>query len=828
MFLQSDTQPARILARFDLIPARILAFAGLILLISCASQEPLTDETEEHPSPPSAVEGVQPYQDVITDQAITSRGVVDVHQVDESIYYEIPDSLLGRDFLMVSRVAKVPTDFFGFFSSGASTAEQVFIFERVRDQIHIRKKSFTRVAPDTLPIALSVRANNFEPIIASFDLETINPETGAVVIQINDFFENDVPAISGMIGFLRSSYQVRRLDPNRSYIDTVRTYPKNVEVRHVMTYEADNPPSGQHTNTLSVLMNQSMVLLPKEPMRPRLYDHRVGWFTINQVDFGLDEQKAAERQLIRRWRLEPSDPEAYHRGELVEPKDPIVWYIDPATPEEYREFVIKGIEDWNEAFETAGFKNAVIGKLPPSPEEDPDFTPEDIRYNMVRWVANLTRNAMGPSTSDPRTGEIIASDIVWYHNHIRSYRNRLMIETGAANPKARSLRVDEEYLGEAIRQVIAHEIGHALGLPHNMKANSSYPVDSLRSPTFTEEHGVSASVMDYARQNYIAQPEDGVERFIRKIGPYDRYSINWGYRIIPDVETPEDELETLNSWIIEKADDPMYRFGQSTGYDPSAQTEALGDNNARASYYGMKNLQRVVPMLTEWATRPGESYDDLEEIYSELVSMWNRYVHHVITNVGGVYRDRKSSGQEGYVYQVVPVEKQVEAMEFLLKYAFTTPEWILEEPLLRQIEHAGAVDRVRSLQGSHLRTLLSSSRMTRLIEAEVFGSETVYTLPRMLDEVRNGLFREVGEGESIDSYRRNLQRIYLNHIGGMADYDHHNEVGSDVTESDIRPLLRDELRELRSYIESNLAAAPDRMTQIHLEDLLHRIDDIIG
>jgi len=796
--------------------------ASLIFLSSCGIFRPVSDQSSAGTDRLNQKNGIKPYKSVITNEAKTSRGVLDVHYVQADIFYEIPDSLFGRDFLMVSRIAKVPSEFFGFFSSGSKTAEQVIAFEKVNGKINIRRKSYNSVAADSLPISRSVRANNYEPIIASFDVETIGPDTASTVIKVNDFFEDDVHAISGLIGFLRNRYQVRRLDKNRSYIDTVRTFPKNVEARHVMTYEAANPPSAQNTNTLSVLMNQSMVLLPKEPMKPRIADYRVGWFTVEQIDFGLDEQKAATREYIRRWRLEPSDPDAYARGVLTEPVKPIVYYLDPATPDEYREFVKLGVEDWNTAFEEAGFKNAIIAKDAPTPEEDPDFEPEDIRYNMVRWIANTTRNAVGPSTTDPRTGEIIASDIIWFHNHIRSYRNRLMIETGAANPKARSLKLDMDYIGEAIRQVIAHEIGHALGLPHNMKANSSYPVDSLRSPTFTEEFGVSASIMDYARQNYIAQPGDGVERFIRKIGPYDKYAINWGYRIIPEAVKPEDEKNTLDQWIMEKADDPMYRFGSSTGYDPSAQTETLSDDPVQASTYGMMNLQRVVPNLIDWTSRPGEGYEDLDEIYGELVFQWNRYVNHVITNIGGVYRERKSTDQSGNVYQPVSSDYQRKAVRFMNEHAFKTPDWLLDEELLRKIEHAGAVERVQTLQGNHLRNVLAVSRLNRLVEDETFRGSDAYPLSDLLKDVRTGVWSELYEIEAIDTYRRNLQRIYLSHAESIIKSC---EDSADI--SDIKPLLRDELKTLLKDVSDSAGSFDDRLSEVHLRDVIKRIENIL-
>jgi len=748
--------------------------------------------------------------------------VLDVHYVGDDIFYEIPDSLMGRDFLMVSRVAKVPSNFFGYTPSGGKTAEQVFVFEKAKDKINIRQRSYNSVAADTSPIYKSVQANNYEPIIGTFEIAARGPNDDTSVIQINDFFENDVPAISGMVDFLRNIYSVRRLDSNRSYIDTVRTYPKNVEARHVMTYEAMEPPSAAGTNTISVLMNQSMILLPKEPMRPRHADYRVGYFTVNQLDFSSNAQKADTRSLIRRWRLEPSDPEAYARGELVEPVEPIVYFVDPGTPEEYRENVITGVEDWNVAFEEAGFKNAIQAKLPPTEEEDPNFEPEDIRYNMVRWIANTTRNATGPSVTDPRSGEIIASDIIWYHNHIRSYRNRLMLETGAANPDARSLRIEEDYLGEAIRQVIAHEIGHAIGLPHNMKANSSYPVDSLRSPSFTEEYGVSASVMDYARQNYIAQPGDGVERYIRKIGPYDKYSVNWGYRVIPDAETAEAEIPLLNQWILDKSDDPMYRFGTSTGYDPSAQREALSDNPVQASTYGMMNLKAVTPNLVEWTTKSGENYEDLEELYGELIGQWRRYVGHVITNIGGVYLERITSDQDGNVYRPVPKDVQEIAMQFMIDHAFSTPEWLLDEDILRNIEHAGAIERVQSLQGRHLSGVMSPDRMNRIIEDEAFRGDEAYTLAEMLEDVRSGIWSELESGEAIDPYRRNLQRTYVEAIHNLMESD-----DSEINISDIKPMLRDELRVLSSQIDDTVSSAPNRITRVHLQDISERIDDIL-
>ena len=406
-------------------------------------------------------------------------------------------------------------------------SEQVLHWERRGDRILLRKVSFNQVAEDSLPIFDSVVRNNFAPILEAFDIEAIGPDGDTVVIDVTDFYSGDTPALSGLSAEQRKTYEVRSLDADRSFINYARSYPRNVDVRHTLTFAANAPPADVNAATISMEMHQSMVLLPENPMMPRLRDDRVGYSSISQVNFGLDELKAAEQTFIRRWRLEPSDPEAYARGELVDPVKPIVYYIDPATPDRWRRHVRQGIEDWQAAFETAGFSNAIVARDPPSPEEDPDWAAEDTRYSVVRWAASMVRNAMGPSVSDPRTGEIIESDIVWFHNHLRSYRNRLMIETGASNPAARSLDMPDELMGETVRQVIAHEIGHAIGMPHNMIGSSSYPTESLRDPDFARRMGVSPSVMDYARQNYVAQPGDGLKPtdYIRKIGPYDQYAI---------------------------------------------------------------------------------------------------------------------------------------------------------------------------------------------------------------------------------------------------------------------------------------------------------------
>lgn len=814
-------------------------FLFSLFLGGCMASQSATESTSATPTAKaSSTQDVEsaykPYDEVITAAAVSDSGLFNLHQVKNDLFFEVPDALLGREMLLISRIAQTPANLSPFLNGGSKVGEQVVRWERHGDKMLLRRMSYQSVANDSLPVALSVQVNNFEPIVAAFAIEALSRDSAGVVIKVNDLFESDVPALSGLSANQRTQFKVRRLDTDRSFIDEAKSFPRNINVRHTMTYEATEPPSNTDTGTISMQMYQSMILLPDVPMTPRQADPRVGFFTVQQIDFGSEEQKADQVSYIRRWRLVPSDPAAYLRGELVEPVNPIVYYLDPATPEKWRSFFCRGVEDWNAAFEAAGFRNAIACRMPPSEEEDPDFDPEDVRYSTVRYVANTTRNAVGPSVSDPRTGEIIESDIIWYHNHIRSYRNRLMIETGAANPAARSLMLPDSLIGETMRQVIAHEIGHALGLPHNMIASSAFPVDSLRSPTFTSQYGVAPTIMDYTRQNYIAQPGDGVTRFIRMIGPYDHYVIEWGYRWFPDVESPADERDALHALVMEHAGDPMYRFSSGFGgYNPDAQTEDMGDDPVQASTYAVANLQRVVPNLVSWTATDGKDYGDLNEIYGELLGMWNRYMNHVVTVVGGVYQTPKTTDQDGVVYDVVPREKQEAAMQFLTDHVFTTPAWLLDADLLRRIEHAGAVDRIRSRQVAILNNLLTPARLQRLIEADVVDEAGAYSLMAFMDDLKAGVWSELHDARpAIDTYRRNLQRGYLERMEYLMTEEPNPALAFffgavDVSQSDIRPFVRGQLKEVRDDARRAARRTPDAATRYHLDDVADRVDALL-
>ena len=777
-----------------------------VMFLSIGSLQAQETEQEE----PSAGEE-KSYSDVITEDAVTSEGLFDTHMIGDDLFYEIPMELLDREMLLLTRIAKTPD---GAGYGGSKTNTSTVRWEKRDDRILLRLVGYDNFAADSTAIYTAVQNSNFEPIIMAFETEVMSEDSSAVVIDVTELFTSDV-ALIGLQKRRRSTYGVRRVDSDRTFILRATAFPQNVEVRRILTYDATDSPSNEQSNTLSMEMAHSMLLLPDDPMEPRLCDERVGFFSTTQTDYGLDEQRAVSTCYVTRWRLEPSDPEAFARGELVDPVSPIVYYIDPATPEKWVPYLKQGVEDWQVAFEEAGFSNAIVARDAPN---DPEWSPEDARYSVIRYLASDVQNASGPHVHDPRTGEILESDIQWYHNVMNLLRNWFFVQTAAVNDQARSVKFEDEVMGELIRFVSAHEVGHTIGLQHNMQASFSYSVEQLRT-RFVCKMGVASSIMDYARFNYVAQPGDDT-CLMPLVGPYDKFAIEWGYRPYLDNDR-HTEMDLLRKFVADKQEDPIYLFSSPTGSDPSALTEAIGDDAMRASDYGVQNLKRIIGQLVDWTFEDGEDYSQLEELYNNVISQWSRYTGHVVANVGGVIRTRKRQGQDGVPYSAVEYAKQSAAIEYLNRQVFETPQWLLDPDILNRIQGSGATDLLQSRQKSALDQILNVDRMKRLIEQDFFGpSSSTYSLKEMLNDLREGIWSEVYQNRSTDTFRRSIQRAHIDRLEMLMDDE-------DASGSDVASHVLNELEMLMDAISQ----VQDRMahdeTRIHLQESMFRIKRLI-
>ena len=829
--------------KIDLTYLRCAVFAVLLLNLNFndlqaqnrrSAPPAAAPATSATPAPATAAPktGIRPYKEVITDKAKTDNGLFKVHRLDGKYFYEIPDSLFDREMLVVTRYAKTPT-VDGTYG-GEELNEQVWKWQRRDKQVFIRIPSYRNIAAKETEMFEAVKNSNLDAVLSSFEIKAINKDSSSVVIDVTDLYSKDVQSL-GLPQSLRTLYKITTMDDTRTYVDTIKSFPINIEVRSLKTYRATDPPGDKSIGSMTVEIHNSMLLLPKVPYKARFSDDRVGYFGQSQTDYGLDAQKAQVTRYIHRWKLEPKDPAAYKRGELVEPKKQIVYYIDPATPAKWRPYLIAGVKDWNVAFEAAGFKNAITALE--APTNDPDWSPEDARYSVIRYFASNIANAYGPHISDPRSGEIMESDIGWYHNVMNLVRNWFFVQTAAINPEARSPKFKDEVMGQLVRFVSSHEVGHTLGLPHNFGSSVAYPVDSLRSKTFTKRMaGTAPSIMDYARFNYIAQPGDEGVVLYPGIGDYDKWAIKWGYTWF-DNQSPVEEAKILNRWTIEKAGNPAYFYGQQTGnpIDPRSQSEDLGDDAVKASTYGIANLKRIIPNIEKWTYEEGQPYNNLQELYGEVLGQWNRYMGHVRSNIGGIYENDKTYEQKGPVYTHVPEAKQKEALRFINEQAFATPAWMLDQTVLNKFDNAGIVERLRRTQVGVLNGILDFSRLNRVIDNSVKNGAAAYSMDELFADLRNGIWSELKTGGNVDTYRRNLQRAYIERMSfllnenepapptGPGQFSGQATPQMDASQSDIRPMARFELKALAAQIRAAQPKFNNSIIKSHLDDALVRI-----
>ncbi len=809
--------------------------AGLTLAGAFAQDPPPAEQAKPEGGPPAGMRGgaaaastePKPYERVVTKEFTTDDGLFKLHRNKDKVLYEIPKAELGKEMLWVSQIRKTTI---GVGYGGQSLGSRVVKWEQRGNRILLKSVNFEITADPKDPIARAVADANADTIIMAFNVEAFAKD-GSPVIDVSRLFTTDVPEFSA-----RARLRARAMDPSRSFLEKATSYPLNIEVDALHTYTtptdlptagapapAPNPfmGSGMRPGSGTVVVHYSMVKLPEHPMMPRLMDERVGYFSHSTMDFSRPEAKAVRRTFIARWRLEKKDPTAA----LSEPVKPIVFYVDPATPKHLAPYVKAGVEQWQVAFEEAGFKNAIIGKYAPSKEEDPDWAPEDARYSVIRWLPSTIENAMGPHISDPRSGEILEADIQMYHNVQQLSSDWYFTQASPLDPRAQKYPLPADLEGKLLEYVVAHEVGHSLGFQHNMKASSLYPIEKIRDREWVKKNGHTPTLMDYSRFNYVAQPEDKIDAIdlIPKIGPYDKFAVKWGYTPLPSAKTPDDEKPTLDEWARVQEKTAYLRFSTegANGADYGENTEAVGDADAvQATTLGLKNLERVAGYLLKATEEKGENWDQLERVYSRVLGQWSLEMGHVAALIGSDETQQLHGGQAGVRFKAVPRERQQAAVQFLLANGMNVPKWALNPEVLRRIEPDGAITRIRAAQSRLLSAMLLSSRMNRMTE-QAATDPKAYAPADFLADVRKGVFSEVYAGKSsIDAFRRNTQRIYLEQLGDKLN-------GRAPVNDDARSLVRAELKSLSGDVTRAMSNATDRATRAHLDDVKDQIARIL-
>ena len=717
-----------------------------------------------------SVQSKSDYEKLTGSGAIARKGMFNVYQKKSDYYFEVPARLLGRDMLVVNKLQRVPSELNeAGVNRGTNYENQMVRFEldKAANKLLVRQSRPLPLAPDEDAIRQSVLDNYISPLIAGFKIEAFNNDSTMIVVKVNDIYDGTETSINNVFTNINLGTSAIK---NLSRILSIKAFENNVVATSELTTKVTE---GTTTVFVTVEVSSSLLLLPEKPMMGRLDSPRVGYFTNPLLNYSDGQQRVDKKPFITRWRLEPKpeDRERYLRGELVEPAKPIVFYIENSTPRRWRKYIKQGIEDWQAAFERAGFKNAIIAKeLTDSMNVDKD----DVNYSVLTYAASTKANAMGPSILDPRSGEILEADIMWWHNVLGMLQEWITVQTGVVRPEARGVRLPDELMGDAMRFVACHEVGHSLGLRHNMIASWTFPTDSLRSKTFTDRmNTTSSSIMDYARFNYVAQPEDNVSRsgIFPRIGIYDKWAIEWGYRWMPEYETAEAEIPHLNKWIIGKLrEDKRYTFGTELDRnDPRNQSEDLGDDAMLASSYGIKNLKRVMPEIMNWTYEPNEGYMKAVRLYQNVVGQFDLYMGHVATNVAGIYHNPISVEQTDMkAVEYVPKDIQKKAVDFLNKELFTTPTWLMDDKLSERTG-INTFNSIYRVQSSTLKQLLSSRTLDKMTDNELVNGAKAYTANDLFRDLKKSIWSDMQGGKKPDASQRSLQKTYVNALIGMLD-----------------------------------------------------------
>jgi hypothetical protein len=771
---------------------------------------------------------IKSYASVITKAFVTQKGLFMVHRnkekSQEQIYFEIPDSILHQDIMVINRLMKSPGGS-GMYP-GEELDEKTILFELGPDStVRIRYDLIISQADTTSEIYKAVVKSNENPVVASFPILAFGQGKKSYVIDVSRFLKDNKSFVNSIDANTQLAKFVNPASAKEHYIEYIHTYPTNVEISISKNLDSKKSPP----EPVTIQTNTSFIALPKVPMQRRFFDPRVGYFADYYNAFADDQQKSEVKKFILHWRLEPKDADIakWKAGELVEPKKPIIIYIDPATPKQWRPYLIKGINDWQKAFEQAGFKNAIWGKE--WPEGDTTMHMDDARYSMINYFPSEVQNAYGPQVHDPRSGEIIQTHIGWYHNVMSLLHSWYMIQAGATDPRARKAKFDDELMGQLIRFVSSHEVGHTLGLRHNFGSSSQTPVDSLRNKHYLDVHGHTASIMDYARFNYVAQPEDNIpeEDLFPRIGEYDKWAIEWGYKYSGAANADEDR-KIVDKWIVDRTSkNPRLWFGdgETKKFDPRCQTEDLGDNAMKASTYGIKNLQRILPNLPQWTHEEGGINEGLAEMYKQLQDQYFRYMGHVVKNVGGVRYTIKSEEQPGPQYTPVPKAMQQEALAFFNTQLFTTPYWLMNRTVLDKVSLPAEPNFIEDTQVKVLNSLMDVGRINNLLEDEKQFGAQAYPATEYVSAVHAMIWKDLKTAGpiKIDSYRRNLQKSYFQDL--VTILSGKDEASS---ETDASSIIKADLYFLQNEIKQAEPRAADALTIYHLKDLESRIKDLIN
>ena len=783
-------------------------------------KKPADEKKADVPVPPSAPakkastknSKIKPYDEIVTVDFKTSPGLFFVHKSDERILYEIPTDVLGKEMIWVRHIEKATTG----VNNGFPMPERVVRWEQRGDDVLLRDVKYDIRADTKDPIKNAVEAHSLEPIIAVLGVKAYGKDK-APVIDVTELFTTDMPEFS-----VAQAVGGAGADPRKTFVESVKAFPENIETKVLLTYRRMGGGGGRPGmggggggGAITLLLHHSMVKLPEEPMKPRRFDERVGFFTEDFEDYGnVTNHQVENVKYITRWRLEKKDPNA----EVSEPKKPIVFYIGREVPDKLRPFIKKGVEAWQPAFEKAGFKNAILCKDAPTPRENADWDPEDARYSTIRWLPSTVENAMGPNVHDPRTGEILESDIIMWHNILKLARDWFFVQASPNEPKAQKLPLPDDLVGDLICYVVSHEVGHTLGLRHNMKASSSFTVAQLRDPKFTAENGTEASIMDYGRFNYVAQPGDGAA-LIPKIGPYDRFAIEWGYKSFAGANSYDAEKAKLEEIVARQIKDGTVRFGggmEDGADDPSERSEDLGDDAIAATELGLKNIDRVAGYLVKATSKKGEDYAQLRNMYTQLIGQRGRELSHVANLVGGNVKTNIFFGDADSRFAPIPGDQQRKAVAFLIANAFATPKALIAPDITARLEANGAVDRILNSQRGILRALVNEAKVRKLAEQVSAKPEGAYTPIDLLTDLHRGIYGDIkADVPDLDVYRRNLIRAYTDTLIG--------EVVKENASSDLPALARGELKGLLAEIDASKDKKVAPATRMFLDDLRHRV-----